>query len=146
MDATACETSCSACIELVVIDDELKPSDIMTFGKLYEIKENIYRQQYLELRNTLYFQEGGDSRYMAILKTGTAVVPEEDKVVALTDLSVASLAGTEQETFDGGIIFGSETTSLTFSQPIKIRFPVNAEDGTIIPVYAKHHGDTQFTT
>jgi len=42
----------------VVIDDELKPSDIMTFGKLYEIKENIYRQQYLELRNTLYFQEG----------------------------------------------------------------------------------------
>ena len=146
MNAVACEISCSACIELVVIEDELKPSDIMTFGKLYEIKENIYRQQYLELRNTLYFQEGGDSRYMAILKTGTAVVPEEDKVVALTDLSVAALGGADQENFDGGIVFGSQTTSLTFSQPIKIRFPVDAPDGTTIPVYAKHHGEEQFTT
>lgn len=99
-DAAACETTCSACIELVVIENEITPSDITDFNKLYEIKQDIYNKQYLEMKDTLYFQEETDNRYLAIVKDGTSVVPVDQDTLALEDISVEPFADAQRYNFE----------------------------------------------
>ena len=150
---TECTQACQTCDATILTRGKMSEADVVRYQEFFEYKENVFKKRYgIKNKRDVVFQDTQEVQASVVVKSGTTITTDDGTEIELTGLEVKELAFQDvsdafEREFYGGVEFGLEESSISFSQPVKVIIPIQGKsDGEIINIYVRHTGDEEFGT